>query len=318
MSRSSPAQSGIPAACVPSPGADGPLLDPGPAVPTAERARAVAEATGLPVAVLDGHMVPVRIDAGSEPVDGRCRFTGVTVHYDGVSVSVRAHHPLPGPAVEPADARQATAGGLFADGRLVVDGVTYLSVGCRVLPGGPVRAWTACAAGGWLVTVRGCPDRTGVRLLHAEAAPGPGRPVPHPSHDATAPVPVLDGRGTPRIAPVTGTATGWCSTYADGTRLWLLTGRLPADTAARLVLGDGPVAAGPVTFVRVGGRTRPAQQRRTDHLGARVVDLQGAAGPRTLVLVTSGHPQGPVPRILLTPPPVGGQGAAVPGAEDAR
>ncbi|MFJ6140197.1 hypothetical protein [Kitasatospora sp. NPDC092286] len=318
MSRSFPAPTGLPAAGVPSPGTDGLAPDPGTGVPLAERARIVAEATGLPVAVLDHAAVPPRIDADSEPVDGRMRFAGVTAHYDGgLSVSVRAHRSRPETADEPAGERPAAAD-LFADGTLVVNGVTYLAVGCRALPRGPVKGWTACAAS-WLVTVRGAANRTGVRLLHADtAAPGRGHPVPHrPEQAAALAVPLLDDEATPRISHVTGPATGWRSTYPDGTGL-LLTEGLPVEEAARLALGDGPITVGPVTFVQVDGHTLAAQLRSSDRESARVADLEDASGPRTLVVVTPGRSHGPIPRIVLTEPPGGDERAAGPGAEDVR
>ncbi|MFE4512637.1 hypothetical protein ACFRMQ_00355 [Kitasatospora sp. NPDC056783] len=317
MPRSFPAPTALWAAGAPSPGTDGLAPDPGAGVPLAERARVVAEATGLPVAVLDDAAVPSWIDADSEPVDGRMRYAGVTAHYDGgLSVSVRARRTLPEPANVPTGERLAAAGGLFADGTLVVDGVTYLAVGCRALPRGPVKGWTACAAG-WLVTVRGAAHRTGVRLLHAGAAvPGPGHPVPRRGTAAFLAVPLLEDGDAPRITPVTGPATGWRSTYPDGTGL-LLTGPLALDEAARLALGDEPIADGPETFVQIDGRTLAARLRSSGRVSARVADLEDARGPRTLVLVTPGRSHGPTPRIVLTDPPGGGR-AIGPGTEDVR
>ncbi|MFB8236267.1 hypothetical protein ACFC58_06905 [Kitasatospora purpeofusca] len=282
-------------------GPDGPPLDPGPSVALGERASVVAGATGLAVAILHGAdaVAPLRIDATAEPVDGDSRYTGTTAHYaDGVTVSVRATLPCPVPAGDRVDGRRAGDGaGLFAAGALVVDGVPYPATGCRAVPGGPVRGWTACVDG-WTVTVRGVQDPPAVRLLRTGAEPGAGRTVfPGPAVR----VPLLDGGSDePRVEPVTadGTVPAVRSTYEDGTVLWLLAGRVGADAAARTVFPGEATTSGPEVFVRVDGCTRTAQQRRTAAASARVVDLWGARS-RTLVLVTPGRPQGPAPRILL-------------------
>ncbi|MFD9062299.1 hypothetical protein ACFVZ3_12340 [Kitasatospora purpeofusca] len=121
-----------------------------------------------------------------------------------------------------------------------------------------------------------------------------------PSQVPAVRVPLLEGGSEPRVETVTadGTVVAVRSTYADGTVLWLLEGRVGPDAAARTVVPGEPTTPGPEVFVRVDGCTRTAQQRRTAGASARVVDLWGARS-RTLVLVTPGRPQGPAPRILL-------------------
>ncbi|MFD5922270.1 hypothetical protein ACFVYP_36475 [Kitasatospora sp. NPDC058201] len=263
-----------------------------------ERARQVAEATRLPVAFLDGTGAPLRIDATTEPVEGGHNHTSTTAHYpDGVTLSVRANLPGQVPAEDPANVRTAASGaGLFTGGTLVADGVRCPATGRRTVPGGPVD--------GWLATVRGMPDTPAVRLPCTGAGYGPdptGSPCPGPRPVARVPL-LADGRPL-RVEPVTaadGTATGVRSTYENGTVLWLLTGRVRPDAAARLALPGTRTIPGPEVFVRVDGHARTAQQRRTAQACVRVVDLWGTRS-LTLVLLTAGRPQGPAPRILLAP-----------------
>ncbi|WP_043463640.1 hypothetical protein [Kitasatospora sp. MBT66] len=295
-----------PALVSPPPGPDGLLLDPGPSVAPGERAGVVAGVTGLAVAVLHASEAgaPLRIDATVETVDGGNRYTGTTAHYaDGVTVSVRAHLPCPVPAGDRAEGSLAGDGaGLFAAGALVADGVPHPATGCRAVPGGPVKGWTA-RVDGWTVTVHGVPDTPAVQLLRPQAGPGAGRTV---SAGPALRVPLLDGGGEPRVEPVTagGAVAAVRSTYDDGTVLWLMAGRVGPDAAARTVFPGETTTPGPEVFVRIDGCTRTAQQRRTAGASARVVDLWGARS-RTLVLVTPGRPQGPAPRVLLAP----GEGA---------